>query len=145
MLILSGIVMGESDAPEWKIMAIIGIIFLLDATFFNFSFLGPWNSNSFTLGVIGLIGLSLIYVSWYRFTFKRKGLIPWLDNWQNPLNSAKNELVVGLISLLSAWFVGNKLQFNLPNPTGLILALIGSLMILHSIYVLLSIGPLKDN
>ena len=138
-------VMKEPKAPEWKSFGILGFILVLNTFYPKFSSPGPWDSKSFTIGVLGLIGLSFIYISWYRFTFNRKGLIPWMDNFKNPSKSSKIELSIGLLFIFGAWFIGNIIQNNFPDPTGLILALIGALLILHSTYILLSIGPLKDD
>lgn len=139
------VTMQDTNIPNWKIFAIIGSILTINTIYPQISFPGPWDSESFTIGVLGLMGLSLIYISWYRFTFNRKGLIPWMDNLVDPSRSSKIELLLGFIFIFGAWFIGNIMQDNFPAPTGLILALIGALLILHSTYVLLSIGPLKDD
>jgi len=138
------VTMQDTNDPEWRTFAIIGLILTFNTIYPQISFSGPWDSESFTIGVLGLIGLSLIYISWYRFTFNRKGLIPWMDNLVNPSKSSKIELLIGFVFIFGAWFIGNIMQDIFPDPTGLILALIGALLILHSTYVLLSIGPLKD-
>ena len=140
-----GVDMNEPKNTDWKIFGIIGFILVINTIYPKFFFSGPWNSNSFSLGIVGLIGICFLYVSWYRFTFNRNGLIPWMDSLENPSKSSKIELLIGFFFIFGAWFAGNIMQNNLPDPTGLILALIGVLLILHSIYVLLSIGPLKDN
>ncbi|MDC1419552.1 hypothetical protein N8653_02380 [Euryarchaeota archaeon] len=136
--------MNEANAPNYKIWGFLGIALLLNASILKISFLGPWDSKSFTLGIFGLIGICFIYISWYRFTFKNNGLIPWMDNWQYPAKSAKYELLIGIFTIILAGLTGNIIP-QLPDPTGLILALIGTLMALNSIYVLLSLGPLRDN
>jgi hypothetical protein len=89
--------------------------------------------------------MSLAYVAWYRATFKRKGLIPWLDLWEDPARSAKIEMVVAALVLALAWAAGSPLQPHLPEPTGLLLTLSGLLIALQSAYVMLSIGPLKED
>jgi len=136
--------MNVDNEPEWRYHFWIGTILLYNSLFVHIGPNGPWNDKSFTLGIIGLFGASLCYIGWYRFTFKRKGLIPWLDLWDNPSDSAKKEMIYSSIILVIAWFSGNHFQEQLPEPTGLILALVGLLMLLHSSYVLLSIGPLKE-
>ena len=110
----------------------------------GFSFPGPWDSESFTLGIIGMTGLGFWYVSWYRFTFNRKGLIPWLDNWKNPEKSSKQVLAVGVFTIILSWAAGNPLQEYLPDPTGLVLLLIGLLISLSGVYSILALGPLAD-
>ena len=136
--------MNEANAPNYKIWGFLGAALLLNASILKISFLGPWDSKSFTLGIFGLIGICFIYISWYRFTFKNNGLIPWMDNWKYPSKSAKYELLIGIFTIILAGLTGNNIP-QLPDPTGLILALIGTLMVLNAIYVLLSLGPLKDN
>ncbi len=144
MIITTGKGMSEPNEPEWKTFGILGLIFLFNTIFFKISVAGPWDSKSFTLGIIGLTGISFIYISWYRFTFRSNGLIPWMDRWKNPLESSKKVLIYGFLIILLSWLIGNFTN-QLPDPSGLILALIGALMILNSTYVLLSIGPLNDN
>jgi hypothetical protein len=86
----------------------------------------------------------MFYISWYRFTFKRKGLVPWLDLWANPKIAASKELFFSFLFLLLAYLLGiNRLFF--PEPTALIFSLIGLLMLIQSAYVLLSITILSDN
>ena len=85
------------------------------------------------------------YVAWYRATFRRSGLIPWLDLWEDPRSTAKLELGVAIFLLVCSWVAGNQLQPYLPDPTGLLLSLVAMLMILQSLYVLLSLGPLNEN
>jgi ammonia channel protein AmtB len=87
----------------------------------------------------------LLYVAWYRFTFKRRGLIPWLDLWQDPAGSSQKAIIAGVATIALAWVLGNPLQEQMPDPSGLILTLIGLLMLLNGIYVKLSIGPLADS
>ncbi len=136
--------MSEGEAPDWYTYFFLGTILIINTIFLKISFSGPWESQSFTLGVFGLVGLTLIYISWYRFTFKRRGLVPWLDLWVNPKSAAKKELVAAFTFIILAYFLGiDRLFF--PVPTPLILSLIGLLMMIQSLYVLLSIGVLSDN
>ena len=116
----------------------------LDTILIGFAPAGPWDSESFTLGVIGLTGVVLLYVAWYRMTFKRKGLVPGLDVWEDPPGSSRKILVVGVATIALAWVAGNPMQEHMPDPAGLILMLLGLLMILQAVYVMLSIGPLAD-
>ncbi|MEO2179100.1 MAG: hypothetical protein ABGX11_02875, partial [Candidatus Poseidoniia archaeon] len=87
--------MAEQDAPEWRPHVTVGALLLLDTLTLGYAPAGPWDSESFSLGVIGLTGLALLYVAWYRWTFKRRGLIPWLDLWQDPAGSSKQVLICG--------------------------------------------------
>ena len=131
--------------PEWRAHAAAGALLLLDTLALGYAPAGPWDAASFSLGVIGLTGMVLLYVAWYRFTFKRPGLIPWLDLWQDPAGSSKKVIIAGVATIALAWVLGNPLQEQMPDPSGLILTLIGLLMLLNGIYVKLSIGPLADS
>ncbi len=122
-----------------------GALLLLDTLTLGYAPAGPWDAASFSLGVIGLAGIVLLYVAWYRFTFKRRGLIPWLDLWQDPAGSSQKAIIAGVATIALAWVLGNPLQEQMPDPSGLILTLIGLLMLLNGIYVKLSIGPLTDS
>ncbi len=137
--------MAEQTAPEWRPHATVGAILLLDTLALGYAPSGPWDSESFSLGVMGLTGMVLLYVAWYRLTFKRRGLVPWLDLWQDPAGSSRKILFTGVATLVLAWVVGNPLQEQMPDPAGLILTLIGLLMLLNGTYVKLSIGPLADS
>ena len=137
--------MAEQNAPEWRAHAAAGALLLLDTLTLGYAPAGPWDTPSFSLGVIGLTGIVLLYVAWYRFTFKRRGLIPWLDLWQDPAGSSKKVIIAGVATITLAWVLGNPLQEQMPDPSGLILTLIGLLMLLNGIYVKLSIGPLADS
>ena len=134
-----------SEGVDGSVPAIIGSLLILNTMILGFSFPGPWDSESFTLGIIGMTGLGFWYVAWYRFTFKRKGLIPWLDNWNNPEQSSKKVLAVGLFTIALSWAAGNPLQEYIPAPTGLVLLLIGLLISLSGIYSILALGPLADS
>ena len=134
-----------SEEVDGSIPAIIGSLLILNTMILGFSFPGPWDSESFTLGIIGMTGLGFWYVAWYRFTFKRKGLIPWLDNWKSPEKSSKQVLAVGVLTIALSWVAGNPLQEYIPEPTGLVLMLIGLLISLSGIYSMLALGPLADS
>ena len=136
---------GSDTSANGTAPAIIGSLLLLNTMILGISFPGPWDSESFTLGIIGMTGLGFWYVSWYRFTFNRKGLIPWLDNWDNPEQSSKQVLAVGVFTIVLSWAAGNPLQEYLPDPTGLVLLLIGLLISLAGIYSMLALGPLADS
>ena len=85
------------------------------------------------------------YVAWYRFTFKRRGLIPWIDLWKTPEESVKRVFAVAVAFLVLAWVSGNPMQPYLPDPTGLVLTLVGLLIALQSGYAYLVMGPLKED
>ena len=137
--------MDEANLPNWKAPAIVGTIILLNVITLKLSISGPWESESFTLGLLGSVSLVFLYVSWYRITFKRRGLIPWIDLWTQPRKSAYIVLASSIGVLSMAWYTGNHMQEILPTPTGLVMSLIGFLMLTQSVYVLLSVGPLAED
>ena len=136
--------MATPAAPEWRAHAGIGIILLLDTLILKLAPTGPWESESFSLGVIGLTGLTLLYVAWYRLTFQRKGLVPWMDLWKDPERSSRSVIAAGLAIITAAWLAGNVVEETVPKPAGLILTLVGLLVLLNGIYVYLSVGALSD-
>jgi len=137
--------MATQAAPEWKVQATIGSILLLNTLTLKLAPAGPWGTESFTLGLIGLTGLTLLYMAWYRLTFNRKGLVPWMDLWQEPETSSRSVAAVGLAIIAVAWLAGNVVEEVLPKPTGLILTLVGLLVLLNGVYVYLSVGVLSDS
>ncbi|MEE3315587.1 MAG: hypothetical protein VX184_01945 [Candidatus Thermoplasmatota archaeon] len=137
--------MATQAAPEWKVQATIGSILLLNTLTLKLAPAGPWGDESFTLGLIGLTGLILLYMAWYRLTFNRKGLVPWMDLWQEPETSSRSVTAVGLAIIAVAWLAGNVVEETLPKPTGLILTLVGLLVLLNGVYVYLSVGVLSDS
>ena len=137
--------MATQAEPEWRVHAAIGSILLLDTLTVKLAPAGPWGDESFTLGVIGLTGLVLLYITWYRLTFKRKGLVPWMDLWQDPEGSSRSVIAAGLAIIAAAWLAGNVVDEALPKPTGLILTLVGLLALLNGVYVYLSVGALSDS
>ena len=136
--------MGSKEEPQWKLHAVAAGLLLLDALVIGVAPSGPWDDSSFSRGIIGLVGVCLAYVAWYRLTFKRKGLVPWIDLWEKPEESARLVLFSSIGFLAISWVAGNPMQPHRPDPTGLILVLVGLLLGLQAIYVYLVIGPLKE-
>jgi len=136
--------MAKEMAPEWRNYFFLGLILLVNTIFTKISFSWPWDSESFTLGVMGLIGLTMLYISWYRFTFKRRGLVPWMDLWKNPETSSKKLLIFSMFILILSYFLG-KNQLFFPDPTSLIFSLIGLLTLIQATYVYFSITILSDD
>lgn len=136
--------MGEDI--KWLNLALIGGVCVIQ-TFFDLAPEGPWDSRSFTRGVIGLIGIGCLYVSWFRFTFAKKGLIPIIKIWNSPEKSWLYVMVFGIICYIFVLLI-NRFEIDkyLPETTGMIVMLIGSLSVLNASYVWLVVnGPLSDN
>ena len=74
---------------EAKIFGIVGLL-LVAQTFLDLAPAGPWDSRSFSRGAIGLVGLVLLYISWFRFTFDRKGIAPVVTLWKSPKSTSIN-------------------------------------------------------
>lgn len=136
--------MAEEMPPEWRNYFFLGLLLLVNTIFIKISFSWPWDSESFTLGVMGLIGLTMLYISWYRFTFKRRGLVPWMDLWKNPETSSKKLLLFSIFTLILSYFLG-KNQLFFPDPTSLIFSLIALLTLIQATYVYLSVTILSDD
>ena len=127
---------------EWRVFAAIGTI-LVAITFTDLSPEGPWNDSTFTSGSLGLIGLMLLYLAWFRLTFETKGVVPTIDLWKDPEGTSPSVIGVGLVILGIAYAVG-RIDF-FPEPAGLILSLIGLLVTTNGIYVWMSTaGPLSS-
>jgi len=136
--------MAEEMPPKWRNHFFLGLVLLVNTIFIKISFSWPWDSESFTLGVMGLIGLTMLYISWYRFTFKRRGLVPWMDLWKNPETSSKKLLLFSIFTLILSYFLG-KNQLFFPDPTSLIFSLIALLTLIQATYVYLSVTILSDD
>ena len=136
--------MAEENPPDWRIYFFLGSMLLINTIFIRISFSWPWDSESFTLGVMGLIGLTMWYISWYRFTFKRRGLVPWLDLWINPESSSKKLFLFSFTILILSYLLGQD-QLFFPDPTSLIFSLVALLTFIQATYVLLSVTILSDD
>ena len=127
---------------ESRVFAAIGTI-LVAITFTDLSPEGPWNDSTFTSGSLGLIGLMLLYLAWFRLTFETKGVVPTMDLWKDPEGTSPSVIGVGIVILGIAYAVGRIDLF--PEPAGLILSLIGLLVTTNGIYVWMSTaGPLSS-
>ena len=129
---------------EAKYFGVVGLLLVMQ-TFLDFAPAGPWDSRSFSRGVIGLFGLILLYLSWFRFTFDRKGIAPVVTLWESPTSTSINVIVFGLICLVFTKFVINSsIGDSFPQPAGLLISLVGLLAIANGSYVwLISAGPLS--
>ena len=127
---------------EWRVFATVGAI-LVAITFTDLSPEGPWNDSTFTSGSLGLIGLILLYLAWFRLTFETKGVVPTMNLWKDPEGTSSTVIGVGLVILGIAYAVGRIDLF--PEPAGLILSLVGLLVSTNGVYVWMSTaGPLSS-
>jgi peptidoglycan/LPS O-acetylase OafA/YrhL len=130
------------DEPEWRWLTLGGLICVLQS-FVHLDIPGPWNSSSFSQGSIALLGLGLLYLAWFRWTFKVKGVAPVISRWKDPVNSSKKVTGIGVILLILAFVTGRVEVF--PEPTGLLLSLVGMLVLLCGLYVWAVVdGPLQE-
>ncbi|MDG1538325.1 MAG: hypothetical protein P8Q40_00180 [Candidatus Poseidonia sp.] len=127
-------------------LAVAGAVLVVQ-TFLDVAPSGPWDSASFSRGVLGLAGLSFLYLAWYERTFGRFGIAPTVNRWKNPEDTWLSVVVFGLVCLvvtrlLSLFDTGHVA----PEPAGLILALFGFLALFNGLYVWsITKGPLALN
>ena len=122
-----------------------GLVFL-SLAFFEFLPAGPWLDASFSRGMSGLLGLSLIYLGWYEHTFGVLGVVPSIERWKNPQSTWKIVVGVGLGFIGLSWIIGKtSVRDTLPEPSGILLLLIGLLVTYTGLYAyLVTDGPLKE-
>ena len=122
-----------------------GLVFL-SLAFFEFLPAGPWLDASFSRGMSGLLGLALIYLSWYEHTFGLLGVVPSIERWKNPQSTWKIVVGVGLGFIGLSWIIGKtSVRDTLPEPSGILLLLIGLLATYTGLYAyLVTDGPLKE-
>lgn len=120
-----------------------GLVFL-SFSFFEFLPAGPWLDASFSRGLSGLIGLSLLYLSWYEHVFNEFGVVPTIDKWKNPMSTWKIVVVIGIGILGLSWISGNTANGDsLPEPAAMLLMLIGLLVTYTGFYAyMVTNGPL---
>ena len=142
-----GLTMGGK--PEWRWQLGLGLVLVLQSFTEWDAPLGPWQEESFTRGVIGLIGLGFIYIAKYRWQFETIGVIPYLQLYhcekENIVKSAIFEALLGLLLIFILGYLSN-IEIHVPGPAALIILLYSSLMVLHAIYAWLVIsGPLTND
>ena len=140
--------MGEHQLEplDVRFEVLIGLIFVLNTLSFGVGFAGPWKDVDFTRGVLGLIGLTLLYRAWYARTFGFHGIIPALNLWSKPHQSISRILLASIATLMLSWLIGNSmLQSLFAEPTSLILTVSGMLMLLMAMYArLVFVSGLSD-
>ena len=133
-----------SEPPSWNFHLLAGVL-LLAQTFTDIDWPGPWNA-SFTTGALGLTGILLIYIAWYRAIFERNGVLPTTNLWRNPRRSIPQVAISGVLFIVIGWLFGDQLSDSVPAPSGVIMFLIGSLILLVAGYAwLVLLGPLQDS
>ena len=127
------------------ILFFTGLVFLALA-FIEFLPAGPWLDASFSRGMSGLLGLSLIYLSWYEHVFNTFGVVPSIQMWERPESTWKIVVGIGFAVLGLAWVSGNTvIGDTLPEPSGILLMLIGLLITYTGFYAfLVTQGPLRE-
>ena len=136
--------MAEHEGPPWRELLGMGLLLLILTFFPGWAPSGPWGEQSFTRGLVGLVGGSMVYVAWYRYTFNTHGIIPVVSMWREPKKSTPRLAIIGAILVIASKFIGQYLEF-VPIPFTLIMTLIGLLMLLLAGYAWLILeGPLRD-
>jgi hypothetical protein len=129
---------------SWRWLVGLGVIGVAQG-FVDVAPSGPWDSASFSRGVLGLCGMVCLYLAWFRYTFDLNGVAPTMDRWKNPKATWINVVLFGLGVLLlvkiTSW---SGVDGHLPEPTGLLLTLVGCLAVLNGAYVgLVAQGPFR--
>lgn len=87
----------------------------------------------------------MLYVVWYRWTFRRRGLLPVFSLWRFPKRSLLQVGGLGLFLFIFSWVLGHPLKEFVPGPTSMLVALLALLMMLQAFYGwLVLFGPLMD-
>ena len=126
-------------------LLVAGVLLILQS-FTDLAPAGPWDSPSFTRGVLGLVGMVLVYLAWFKHTFGIFGVAPTVNRWSNPETTWLRVVAFGLSCLVATravrLFDGSGV---VPEPAGLLITLIGVLAIMNGLYVwAITSGPLND-
>jgi len=134
--------------PEWRWQLVVGLICVAQSFVEWNTPEGPWQEQSFTRGVIALVGLGFVYVAKYRWQFRKDGLIPYLKIYRcKPQQIAMVSVIDGVAAIALILLFKNLSENDVfvPVPASLILLLYAMLMFLHAAYAWLVIeGPLRD-
>jgi hypothetical protein len=123
-----------------------GGVVLLAQTFVDAAPPGPWDSSSFTRGVLGLLGMLMLYFAWFRHTFGFYGVAPTVDRWSDPATSWSHVVIFGLGCVVMTRLIRLFDQNDIfPAPAGLLLLLVGVLAMMNGLYVwAITHGPLLE-
>ena len=58
-----GHTMEEASGPEWRIHGLVGAALLINVVILKISIDGPWDSETFTLGLIGSVSVSYTHLT----------------------------------------------------------------------------------
>jgi len=133
-----------SEPPEWRVLAGIGVVLVLQS-FLDGGPAGPWDDASFSRGLGALTGGILLYIAWYRWQFKRQGLIPYLHMWEDVRGAVPKLALVGAGFTIMARVMGTLSPIDIPDPMLMIVLLIGILLLLLSAYAWMVTGPLAPS
>jgi len=126
-------------------LLVAGVLLILQS-FTDLAPGGPWDSASFTRGVLGLVGMVLVYLAWFKHTFGIFGVAPTVNRWSAPETTWLRVVTFGLVCLVVTRAVR---LFDsdgvVPEPAGLLITLVGVLAIMNGLYVwAVTNGPLND-
>ena len=78
-------------------LLVAGVLLILQS-FTDLAPAGPWDSPSFTRGVLGLVGMVLVYLAWFKHTFGIFGVAPTVNRWSNPETTWLRVVAFGSVS-----------------------------------------------
>ena len=124
--------------PSAAIPAAIATILIL-IFYLRLSPAGPWSEPKFTNGVVGVSALCALYLSWYRLTFRRKGVLIPVRELSFPKSAGIKTAVFSFCCIISAYVFGG--DTLLPGASGLVVLVIGLLALLQSLYLFTITAP----
>jgi len=145
MLSSVALVQGHMEQKAEQVGLLVAGMLLVAQSFTMLAPGGPWDSPSFTRGVLGLLGMVLLYLAWFRQTFGIYGIAPTVDRWKNPGQTWLHVVVFGLACLVLTRAIRAFGGDVFPEPAGLLLMLVGMLALTNGLYVwLITNGPLME-
>ena len=135
---MAGVESDPKPSPSASVPVVVAVLLLI-IFYLRLSPAGPWGEPKFTNGVVGTSALAALYVSWYRFTFRRGGVLIPVRELQQPKVAGVKAGVFSLFCIFSAHAFGGSAL--LPGASGLVVMVIGLLGILQSLYLLTMRDP----